>query len=100
MKIESDKLIGLSVATQSGQVLGKVQSFNLDTDSQSVLEYIVKPINLVKDLVSKDLIISRGSVLEITANKIIVDDNVAQDNSNTEKSKTKQKIPEGAMMKE
>ena len=100
MKIELEKLISLSVETQSGQVLGKVSSFNLETESQSVLEYIVKPNNLVKDLVTKDLIISRGQVIDITTRKIIVDNTVSGGTLTKQKSKVKQRVPEGAVMKE
>ena len=105
MKIPSNKLIGLLVETESGQQLGKVSSFNLETGSQSILEYIIRPFNLVKDLIGGDLIISRGQVVSISQKKMIVEDNVIKKekikNKITDKikSKVKEKIPSGAIIR-
>ena len=104
MKISNKNLIGLKVETQSGQELGRLEDFNLETESQSVLEYIVKPSNIVKDLIIKDLIIPRGQVIDITSEKIVVDDNFVKDkNSEKEKSNSpageKQEVPSGVVMK-
>lgn len=99
MKINTEKLINLPVKTQSGTQLGKVNSFNLETESQSVLEYIIKPSNLVKELIQGDLIIPRGQVIEINAQKIIVDNNVVGDkNKKTIKSRVKEKLPDSVAM--
>ena len=100
MKISSKQLIGLSVETESGQVLGTLEDFNLDIDSQSVLEYVVKPSNLVKDLIFKNLIISRGQVVEITDQKIVVEDSVVGVHCEQKKNELKKNAPQGAMMSE
>jgi len=76
MKISHQQLINLPVVTQSGHDLGSVKSFNVDIDSQSILEYQIKPSGLVKKLINEDLIISRGQIISITQDKIIIDDNV------------------------
>ncbi len=77
MKINSQGLINLPVITESGQRLGVVESFNIETESQSVLEYIIKPDTLIAGLISGELIISRGQIIAITAKKIIVNDNIS-----------------------
>lgn len=87
------------VETQSGDQLGKVESFNIDIDSQSVLEYVVKPSSLTAGLIKGDLIISRGQVIEITEKKMVVEDLGIKKNVLVKKE-NKQKIAQGAMMKE
>ena len=99
MKISNKNLINLSVQTQSGQKLGKIESFNIDIDSQSILEYKIKPLNLIKGLVESDLIISRGQVIEITNKKMIVDDLAARGKEKVRR-KDKQKAVQGAIMKD
>ena len=78
MKINQQQLINLPVITEAGHQLGVVEDFNIDTDSQSILEYLIKPDNLIAELINSELIISRGQVVAITQNKIIVNDNITQ----------------------
>jgi uncharacterized protein YrrD len=99
MKITNKQLDGIIVETQTGDQLGKVESFNIDIDSQSILEYIVKPSSLTTGLIKGDLIISRGQVVEITEKKMVVED-LEIKNKMLVKKENKQKIAQGAMMKE
>lgn len=99
MKLTNKQLIGIEVETQSGQKLGKIESFNIDIDSQSVLEYKIKPLNLIKGLLESDLIISRGQVVEITNEKMIVED-LSVTKKEVTQEKAKQKAMQGAVMKE
>jgi sporulation protein YlmC with PRC-barrel domain len=99
MKITSKKLIGLPVETKSGQNLGRIDSFAIDTDFQNISEYYVKPIGIVGGLVKGKLMISRGQVIDITAKKMIVDDNLSTDKEK-EIITQKNKVIAGATMKE
>ncbi|MDD5290456.1 MAG: hypothetical protein PHT40_04695 [Patescibacteria group bacterium] len=99
MKITSKKLFGLSVETKSGTILGRLDGFAMDTDFQSISEYYIKPEGLVGGLVKNKLIISRGQVLDISAQKMVVDDNYAA-GAEKENNKIENKVTEGAMMKE
>lgn len=100
MKISNKQIINLTVETQSGDVLGKIESFNLDTESQSVLEYNVKSSNLVVELVKSNLIVSRGQVIEINNKKMIVEDLNTVEERKLKKRKIKKKLPQSAVMKE
>ena len=101
MKIYSNNLTGLKVETESGRKLGKVESFNIETDSQSILEYKIKPFGLVKGLVARELIIPRGQVIDISENKMIVEDLIVEEkNKAVIKNKVKEKVVQGAAMKE
>lgn len=100
MKISSQKIINLPVETVGGHQLGWVESFVVDIDSQSILEYIVKSSSLVQKIVTNKLVISRGQVVDINEEKLIVDDLVMGEKEKTKKKIAKQKVAQGAAMKE
>ena len=77
MLISSEKLLNLPVQTQSGQDLGQVSSFDIDTDTQAILKYHVKSSNPITNIIKqKELLITSSQVIEITSEKMIVDDNL------------------------
>ena len=101
MKFSAEKIFNLPVETQTGERIGRVKSFNLETESQSVLEYLVKPSTKIKNLTNQHLIISRGQIVEIKNDKIIVDNNFVEKNALEKKEKASEaKVPSGAIMKE
>ncbi|GEM_PF-618794 len=100
MKISSQKIINLPVETVGGHQLGWVESFIVDIDSQSILEYVVKSSGLVQKIVTSKLIISRGQVVDISEKKLIVDDLVINEREKTQKKTIKQKAAQSASMKE
>lgn len=75
MQLSHRQILGLSVETQSGQKLGVVASFEIDTEQQVILRYIVRPA-LVPRLLAKELIISAGQVVSLTNEKMVVVDGV------------------------
>lgn len=99
MKINNKNLINLLVETQAGENLGVVESFNIQTDSQSVIEYIIKPQGLIRSLITEELIISRGQIIDITDKKIIVDDNSITAEIKKRINPLKKKAVAGALMK-
>lgn len=100
MKISHKQLIGLKVETQSGEKIGSIQSFNMDIDSQSVLEYLIKPAGLIKSLIADELFVARGQVLDISLEKMIVDDNsITPEIKERIRNPLKNKSMAGAMMK-
>ncbi|MBI5134871.1 PRC-barrel domain-containing protein [Candidatus Uhrbacteria bacterium] len=73
MNILQSKLLHLPVQTQSGQVIGRVVDWSIDVQTQTVTEYLVRPFPYIP-LVSVDRTIARASVIDITADAMIVDD--------------------------
>ncbi|HOZ36908.1 MAG TPA: PRC-barrel domain-containing protein [bacterium] len=71
----SKKLIKLPVFTQSGQLLGRLADFNIDTESQSVFEYLIDTRHTLNNLFDHKLIINRGQIVDILPDKIVVLDN-------------------------
>ena len=81
----SKKMINLPVFTESGQLIGRLADFNIDTDSQSILEYLVQTDRPIVKLLGRQLIVKRGQVVDILSDKIIVLDNTVKNKSKTTK---------------
>lgn len=73
MLLEYKQIIGLPVETKSGERLGKVAGFSLESDSQAVHQYQVGSLGLGK-LFAKDLLIHRDQVISLDDKKVLVDD--------------------------
>ncbi len=71
----SKNLINLPVFTESGEAIGHLVDFNIETESQSIIDYLVRPHNLISGLLNNELVINRGQIVDIQKNKIIVSDN-------------------------
>lgn len=76
MNLKRNDLIGLPVYTQSNQHLGKVSDFELESSSQLVVKYYIKSRDIIKELLEKELIISKEQVVFISKEKMVVEDNV------------------------
>lgn len=75
-RINSSDLIGLAVATESGERLGTVRAFDMDVESHAIVSYTVKPSRLVALIGRDDLIVRPTQVVAITKNQMTVRDNV------------------------
>jgi sporulation protein YlmC with PRC-barrel domain len=75
MRILYSKLIDLPVKTRSGELLGEVVDLEIDIDTYSITKLHVKSSNLIRGIFEGMLIIDQSQILEITSEKIIVEDN-------------------------
>ena len=73
MRVSSTDLINLPVYTKSGNHIGKVASFELDSDTGMIENFYVKT-GLIEGLWHEQLMIHRSQVVEITVEKMVVDD--------------------------
>jgi sporulation protein YlmC with PRC-barrel domain len=78
MLINSQKLIGLRAETQSGQYIGRIQSFDIDIDTQSARNYYIKPSLLEGGVFSGELKVHHRQVVDISERKMVVLDNVVK----------------------
>ena len=78
MIIQNKKLIGLIVETQSGELLGRVSSFLVNTETHEVEQYEVGS-SLMKQFLGKTFLINRKQVIEIKKDKIVVEDGVVKE---------------------
>lgn len=75
MKLEIfSKLRGVLVETRSGQQVGHLKDFQLDLETLKVYALLIKPAGLVKNLFLEELMVNADQIVEVTAEKIIVDD--------------------------
>src|SRR3989339_781984 len=95
MLLSLKQLIGLPVYTKSGELLGDLDELEIDTDGQMVTNYLVGNKNVIKNLWSDKLTVHRSQILDITEEKIIVDDLVAEKKELLVKSEVNEEIPEG-----
>jgi len=68
----------LPVFTKSEIKLGVVVDLELDTDSQSILRYLVQRGQILGRL-QEPLLIHRSQVLSLTSEKMVVEDNVGEE---------------------
>ncbi len=79
MLINSQKLIGLRVEAESGQYLGRIQSFDLDIDTQGVRNYYIRRGVLPLPFpLSNELKVHHRQVVDISDKKMVVLDNVVK----------------------
>lgn len=77
--LNSDQLNGLPVFNRNGDFLGKIKSFEIDADSQSIINYQIKSQQKIKGLFKGNLVVRRNQVLAIDEEKMIVEDNVLKE---------------------
>ncbi len=75
MRLTSTLLRRLVVKTFSGEVLGKIKSWEIDTDDQAIVQYVVNS----SPLRSRKYLVHRGQVKSFTETEMIVDDSVVRD---------------------
>jgi sporulation protein YlmC with PRC-barrel domain len=85
MLISSQKLIGLKVETQSGTYIGRVQSFEVEVDTQGIVAYSIKPSLLEGGPFSEELRVHQGQVVSISDEKMVIMDNVVKYKEKEEK---------------
>jgi len=79
MKIDYRKYKNVQVQTQSGQVLGSLADFELETDTGKIEKYIVKSGLSLPGIWEKKLVIDKDKVISFDAEKLIVADQVVKE---------------------
>ncbi len=77
MIILSSDLTNLPVYTQGGQYLGRIDSFEVDIDTNTITCYHVRT-GLIRGLWHQQLIIHQSQVISISKEKMVVEDNVSR----------------------
>lgn len=78
MKIKNKQLLGLPVVTASGQSLGKVCGWELDTDTHQIEKYEVKTSGFIAHPFANILLINNSQIIDISLKRVVVEDNVAR----------------------
>lgn len=75
MRLTDRQLIGLPVYTQSAEHLGVVSRLILETETGELAQLEIASSNLAK-IFSKTLLVNKSQIISITAEKVVVEDNV------------------------
>jgi len=96
MYLSYEQLIGLPVATRSGEPLGKVEGCGIDTDTHLVFQYQVKPSGIA-NMFAKELLIGREQVVSLDNTKMVVKDADYEVHADTRQARIKKApLPTGA----
>ena len=76
MRFYGKTLNHLPVENRSGDKLGRIVDFEMDPENHQIVVYVVRPSRLTSPLVKSDLRISDSQVVSLTAEKMVVEDNV------------------------
>ncbi len=76
--VNNSQLVGSSVETQSGQLLGRVRDFDLEIGTLRIIALHLKPSSLMQRLVQGEVLISAEYIIDIQPRLIIVDDAIAK----------------------
>lgn len=74
MILTAKQIIGLPVYTKMGQSLGKVISFEVDTNTHLVSAYLVKSHSLMARFFQESLLIHTEQVITLKKDRMIVQD--------------------------
>ena len=89
MLISKKQLKKVVVQTQSGQFLGYVTDFELETDTGVIEKYFVKGKNPISGFFESGLLINKSQIINFNEEKMIVEDAVIK-----AKSEVKVKLAE------
>jgi len=73
MRLTNQQLLGLPVETQIGFKLGFIKSIEIDSAEHVIVCYIIQSASLPRPF-AKTLLVSPTQVIEITQDKMIVDE--------------------------
>ncbi len=74
MRLSDDQLRGLPVETRTGEYVGRVVGFVMDTQGGVVVQYRVRPSGLLALLsASRELLVHQSQVVSIDANRMVVE---------------------------
>ena len=76
MLINEKQFKKIKVETKSGQALGRLSSFDLETNTGQIMKYYVKAQNYLAGLFANSLLIDKDQIISFDNEKMIVQDNV------------------------
>jgi sporulation protein YlmC with PRC-barrel domain len=81
MLISEKQFKKIRVETQSGQYLGRLISFDLETDTGKIEKYHIKSQNSIAGLFATNLIIDKDQVINFDEQKMVVEDSLIKEKS-------------------
>jgi sporulation protein YlmC with PRC-barrel domain len=78
MLLSEEKLKKVKVETRSGQYLGLVNGFEVETDTGVIEKFYVKNKKLITGLFGDNLIINKSQIISFDDKKMIVEDGIVK----------------------
>ncbi|MCX6785241.1 MAG: PRC-barrel domain-containing protein [Candidatus Komeilibacteria bacterium] len=79
MQLSVRRIKNLPVGTKSGQILGKIKDFEVNSETQAISKYLVKSNKLAPLLIAPELIIDASQVISLTDKQLTVEDAVVKE---------------------
>ena len=95
MLINEKKLKKIKVETQSGQALGVVVGFELETETGTIIKYYVKSKVSIAGLFENKLVINKEQVISFDDQKMVVADNLIKETKSKKQTLPKVEKVEG-----
>lgn len=74
MIVNTKDMLGVPVVTRSGQMVGKVTSFDLDASTGQMMRLHVKTRGLVAGLLQNELYVAASSVIRLSLESVVIAD--------------------------
>ena len=86
MRLQNKQILNLPVYTRSDDFLGRVASFEVDSETRLIVKYYVGSSSLVRKIIKDEpeLVINDAAVIEISEEKMTVQDSVIKQKINEE----------------
>ncbi|MBU0671156.1 MAG: hypothetical protein ABH835_04910 [Patescibacteria group bacterium] len=94
MRLTNKQILNLPVYTVSQDFLGRIASFNIDSEDRNITTYHIGVSSFVKKLLSNtpELIISDAQVISVTEEKMTVKDAVIKEEVQEEKESSQEQV--------
>jgi len=76
MYLRDTQLKGIPVVSKSGENIGKLRGVVIETNHHDVVQYVVTKSRFLSTLLPKEFLIHSSQVVELDAEKMVVNDNV------------------------
>ena len=95
MRLKNKQLLNLPAYTKANDFLGRVSSFEVDSETRLIVKYYIGSSSLVRKILKDEpeLIINDSAVIEISEEKMIVKDSVIKQKVNEAENAPAQEAP-------
>jgi sporulation protein YlmC with PRC-barrel domain len=93
MRYRDSQLAGVPVYTRSGNHVGRLVGFVIESDTHEVIQYAVKKSGTFELLLPKEFLVNRSQVVSVSEEKLIVEDAAVTEKAKEKKKKVTESAP-------
>ena len=87
MRYRHSQLAGVPVYTRSGDRIGKLAGFVIESDTHEVVQYAVRKSGTLELILPKEFLVGRGQVVSVSDEKMVVEDAAVADKAESAEEK-------------